>query len=129
MWYYQVLSSLGVANSLSLIGLFLLSVLDIKHGEIRYPYLLLMVDFSYLYAYIILILIIVLYKYVQDYIGGADLLIYAFLCSRYGYYDTSLIYFYGALFAFIYALIFKKSIIKFIPFIFIGFIVYLKGVL
>ena len=87
------------------------------------------VDFSFLSAYILLILIIIFYKYVEEYIGGADLLIFALLVSRYNYYDTFLIFFYASIIALFYAIIFNKKEVRFIPFIFISFFVYLKGVL
>ena len=129
IWYFQVLNSLGVANILSFIALFILAIYDIKTGEIRYPYLLMIVDFSFLSAYILLILIIIFYKYVEEYIGGADLLIFALLVSRYNYYDTFLIFFYASIIALFYAIILNKKEVRFIPFIFISFFIYLKGVL
>lgn len=129
MSYYQALNSLGVANILSIVGLLILALLDFRNGEIRYRYLLLMVDFSYLSAYLLLFLFIVYYKYIDKYIGGADLIIFALLVSRYGYYASFLIYFYSSIIGLIYACIFKLHKLRFIPFIFMGFIYYLKGVL
>ena len=117
----------GVGNILSIIGLSILSIQDIKRGEIHYRYLLLMVDFQYLEGFFLIIIFITFYKYVQNYIGGADLLIFGLLITRYGLYISINIIFYAAFFGLIYSLIKKVSKLKFIPFIFIGFLIVLKG--
>ncbi len=127
--FFQALNSLGADNLLTIIALLILSVQDIKYGEIHYRYLLMMVGFSYPSAYIILVLTLIFYKYLEDYIGGADLLIFCLLISRYSYIFTYRILFVSSLLALIYCLIFKKQRLKFIPFIFLAFLVCLKGVL
>ena len=123
----QALSLLGVGNVLSIIALIILSIQDIKKGEIHYRYLVLMVDFYDLKGYLCLILTIVFYDLIKDYIGGADLLIFSLLMTRYGSYYVFLIFFYGALLGLIYCLILKKQQLRFIPFIFLGFLIVLKG--
>lgn len=65
---------------------------------------------------------IVIYKYIEKYIGGADLLIFALLMTRYGFYISIEIIFYASVIAYIYALVLKIKTLKFIPFIFIGYI-------
>ncbi len=122
-----VLELHGVGNILSIVGLSILSIQDIKKGEIHYRYLLLMVDFQYLEGFIFIITSITFYKYVQNYIGGADLLIFGLLITRYGLYVSINIIFYAAFFGFIYSLIKKVTVLRFIPFIFIGFLRVLKG--
>lgn len=86
-----------------------------------------MVDFLYLEGYIFLSIVIIFYKYFEKYIGGADLLIFGLIISRYGIYNLSLILFYAAVIGLSYCYIFKKKTIRFIPFIFIGFLLFLKG--
>lgn len=117
----------GVGNILSIIGLSILSIQDIKRGEIHYRYLLLMVDFQYLEGFFLIIIFITFYKYVQNYIGGADLLIFGLLITRYGLYISINIIFYAAFFGLLYSIIKKVSVLRFIPFIFIGFLIVLKG--
>ncbi len=129
MSLYQALNSLGVDNALTILGLIILSIQDLKYGEIHYRYLLLIVGFSYKSAYIILVLILLLYKYVQDYIGGADLLIFVLLISKYGYYTTNLIVLVSSISALFYSLLRRKKKIRFIPFIFIATIIVIGGVL
>ena len=123
----QVLNLLGVGNLLTLIALVILSLQDIKTGEIHYRYLLLMVDFLHLEGYILIITSIIFYKYVQKYIGGADLLIFGLLITRYGIYNVSLTLFYAAILGLLYAVVRKQSELRFIPFILIGFIIFLIG--
>ncbi len=123
----QVLELLGVGNAFTLLALIILSLQDIKSGEIHYRYLLLMVDFLYPLGYLLLLCVIMLYKFIDQLIGGADLLIFALLITRYGLYTTSLIAFYAAVIGLIYSVILKKGQIRFIPFILIGFLICLKG--
>ncbi len=123
----QALSLLGVGNLLSIVALIILSIQDIKKGEIHYRYLVLMVDFLHLQGYVFLILTIIFYDLIKDYIGGADLLIFSLLITRYGSYAVFLMMFYAAVFGLAYCLIFKKHQLRFIPFIFIGFLIVLKG--
>lgn len=129
MSLYQALNSLGVDNALTILGLIILSIQDLKYGEIHYRYLLLIVGFSYKSAYIILLLILLLYKYVQDYIGGADLLIFILLISKYGYYTTNLIVLISSICALFYSLLRRKKKIRFIPFILFATIIVIGGVL
>lgn len=100
-----------------------MSIQDIKKGEIQLRYLLLIVDFSYLYAYVGIIIILFFYRYVEKYIGGADLLIFCLLTSRYGIVCVSTIALYSSLLALIYCVIKKQNSIRFIPFILLGFII------
>ncbi|NLC54637.1 MAG: hypothetical protein GX769_01985 [Erysipelothrix sp.] len=86
-----------------------------------------MVDFLYPLGYLLLLCVIMLYKFIDQLIGGADLLIFALLITRYGLYTTSLIAFYAAVIGLIYSVILKKGQIRFIPFILIGFLICLKG--
>lgn len=86
-----------------------------------------MVDFLYLEGYILLILFVLIFKFINKYIGGADLLVFSFLVTRYGLYTSALCFFYASLFGLIFALVFRKDKIRFIPFILLGFIFYLKG--
>lgn len=121
------LSLPGVGDLLSFIALIILSIEDIKKGEIHYRYLILIVDFLYPEGYLLLVFFIFIYKKINIYIGGADLLIFCLLITRYGIYNASLIFFYAAAFALGYCLIKKKSKIKFIPFILLGFIILILG--
>lgn len=123
----QVLKSLGVGDILTILALVILAIEDIKFGEIHYRYLLLMVDFLYLEGYIFLVTTIIFYRYVKKYIGGADLLIFGFIITRYGLYNLSYILFYAALLGLVYALIFKVKTLRFIPFILMGFIIFILG--
>lgn len=106
-----------------------MSVQDIKHGEIHYRYLLLIVDFSYPIAYLGIIMTFIFYKYIDQYIGGADILISLLLMSRYGLFYVSNLLLISSILALVYCLIFKVKKIKFIPFMFISFIIYQGGIL
>lgn len=86
-----------------------------------------MVDFLHINGYLILFISIVYYEYFKKYIGGADLLIFSLLITRYGFYNVSLILFYAAIIALIYSLLLRKEKLRFIPFILIGFLMFLKG--
>ncbi len=106
-----------------------MSVQDIKYGEIHYRYLILIVDFSYPMAYLGILLTLILYKYIEDYVGGADILISLLLISRYGLYFVSNVLLIASFLALLYCLLFKVNKIKFIPFIFASFIIYQGGIL
>ena len=82
-----------------------------------------MVDFHFLMAYGLLAISLLLYRYVEDYIGGADILIFLLLYSRYGFLFLNQIMFLSAIFGIIYGAIKKKKEIRFIPFILMAFIV------
>lgn len=86
-----------------------------------------MVDFLYIEGYFFLALVIIFYKLVEKFIGGADLLIFGLLLTRYGLYAVSIILFYSSLIGVVFSLIKQKKELRFIPFILIGFIIFLKG--
>lgn len=96
------------------------------YGEIHYRYLLLLVDFSYPIAYVFIIFIIKFYRFIENSIGGADLLIFALLFSRYGI-AINLILIYSCIIGIIYCLIKQERRIKFIPFILVATLIYLGG--
>lgn len=129
MSLYQVLRCPGVANLASFIALSILALQDIKYGEIHYRYLILIVDFSYPTAYFIIIFTMFFYKYMEKYIGGADILIIALLISRYGYYLSYQLVFFASLSALIYCLYCKVKEVRFIPFILFGFMIAKGGIL
>lgn len=83
-----------------------------------------MVDFSYPLAYVFILFIVLFYRYIAKYIGGADLLIFALLYSRYGYESTLRIIMFSCIFALMYSLIKGKESIRFIPFILVSLIIY-----
>ena len=123
----QVLGLHGVGDILTIISLVILSIQDIKFGEIHYRYLLLIVGFSHLEGYLLIIIFIVFYSIVENLIGGADLLIFGCLITKYGLYNMSVIVFYASLFGLIYAIALKKNKLRFIPFILFGFLMFLQG--
>ena len=127
--FYLALDSLGVDNLRIVIGLTILSYQDIKYGEIHYRYLLLMVGFSYLSGYVLLVVCIVFYKYFRSYIGGADLLIFCLIVTHYGYQGLSYVILVASTLALIYSCLFKKRVVRFIPFILVGALHYIGGII
>ena len=81
-----------------------------------------MVDFKFPLAYPFIIMIILLYRYIENIIGGADLVIFLLLYSRYGFIIANKVLFIAALAGFFYSIVKQKKKIRFIPFIFIGFL-------
>lgn len=126
MLFYLALNFNGVGDYLTILGLSILAYEDIMYGEIHYRYLLLLVGFSYPIAYVFIIIVIKFYKNVSHLIGGADLLIFCLLISRYGL-AVNMMLIYSCIFGIIYCLVSKNKQIKFIPFILISVIIYLGG--
>lgn len=129
MFPYPELDLRGVDNLIVIIGLIILALEDIRYGEIHYRYLLLIVGFSYLSGYILMLICIILYDRMSKYIGGADLLIFCLLITKYGYNAISYIVLVASSLALLYSLVLKKKQIRFIPFILIGTLTYLGGII
>ncbi len=125
---FQVLIFLGVNNLLTGLGLLILAKEDILQGEIHFHWLILLVDFRYYQGYIILIVFLLSYPLIKKQIGGADLLIIALLLTRYNLFQVNLIVLIASFSALIVIYFKKKSEVRFIPYLLLGFIIILgKG--
>ena len=95
---------------------------DYKLGEIHYRWLIMMVDFRFLLAYPFLLMSVLFYRYIEKFIGGADIIIFILLYSRYGLLTVSKILLIASMLALIYSYVKRKKEIRFIPFILLGYI-------
>lgn len=100
-----------------------MSIEDLIKGEIHYPWLFMLLDFRFFLGYFCLLFVILLYPLIKDKIGGADLLIFSLLATRYCFQRINQIILIASLVALFWGWIFKQQRLKFIPFIFFGFIV------
>ncbi len=118
---------LGVNDWLSCLGLAILAYQDYKHGEIHYRYLFCLVDFRFLLGYVSLLFCFSTYKYVEKYIGGADLLVISCLLTRYDFTFVNLSLIYACIGALIASLVTQQKRIKFLPFLAGGFFLVLSS--
>lgn len=124
--HYQGLNFNGVSDTLTLLGLSILAGEDVLKGEIHYRYLLLLVGFSFPQAYICMFGLIVFYPYISAYIGGADLLIFCLLFSKYGLSILNIISL-SCIFGLLYCLMLRKKKLRFIPCILFATCIILGG--
>jgi len=106
-----------------MIGLGMMTLQDIKSGEIHQYNLLLLMDFKYYHAYLALIFLIPFYPYIKEYIGDGDLIIFVLLASRYGLNDVFCIILISSIIALAYLKYYKLEKIRYIPFIFMGYLI------
>ena len=100
----------------------ILSVQDIRKGEVDLRVMLLMVDFRYPYAYLFLLLFLVFYERISEKIGGADLWLFCLLMSRYGLRFCMKVLWAASLSGIVYCLIKDRREIRWIPFLSAGFL-------
>jgi len=112
-----------VRDICTFVVLLIASIQDHNQGEIYLPVLSGLVDFLYPCSYIFLILFLFTYRFYQQYIGGADILIFILLCTRYSLLFVFRIVFLSSLIALVHALLLKKKSVRFIPYIFVSFII------
>lgn len=110
---------------LIILVLIICSVADLKKGEIEFYWLLPMIGIRFLEAYFFLFLFILFYSKIEDYIGGADVIIFLLLYSNYGRETILLMISISSLLGISYMILFKKRKMRFIPCILISFLSFL----
>jgi|GEM_PF-2135283 len=111
-------------NLYLLLILTVLSILDFKYREVNDWYYILflpLIQFDWMIVGLF-VLLSVSYKYIQTYIGGADIKISLIMLMVLGYDSFLLWLMYSALFGLIFMLVKQIRLIPFVPFMLMGYL-------
>ena len=109
-------------DALTLISLVILSVQDIRKGEVDLFFLSGLCGSGYLMAYVLMAFLWIGFHRYEKLIGGADVWIMCLLMSRYGLAFTMGVILYSSIAGLVYCLCCRKREVRFIPFLTAGFI-------
>ncbi len=111
-----------IRDILTFLSLMALGAEDARYGEVHLSYLIGLFDVRHFWPYVLLGVLLLTHTLWESKIGGADILTFTALFSRYSFLEVNQMILFACLLAIAYSALKKRREVRFLPFLFCGFL-------